>query len=204
MTKPYGYVEGRKYPGRLPHPRRAAGQFRERLELSLEPAGLGRDGLCGGGVDFHGSTGYGADFGQSIIGHWGDRPLEDLQKGWAAALSRYAYLDGNRACALGGSYGGYMIDWIASQWSEPWKCLVDHAGVFDVRSQAWAMDSARSSMPSSGRRQQDWERFNPAAYANRWKMPILVIHGGKDFRVPTEQGIAPTMRREWRACLPSW
>ena len=91
-------------------------------------------------VDFHGSTGYGEAFTEAIVGHWGDRPLEDLQKGWAAAQAKYPWLDGNRACALGGSYGGYMVDWIAGNWNGPWKCLVDHDGVFDTRMMAYATD----------------------------------------------------------------
>ena len=70
-------------------------------------------------VDFHGSTATARHSRNSIVGHWGDRPLEDLQKGWAAALSRYAYLDGDRACALGGSYGGYMVAWIAGRGTSP-------------------------------------------------------------------------------------
>ena len=54
-------------------------------------------------IDFHGSTGYGQAFTDAISQHWGDRPLEDLQKGWAAAQQKYAFLDGDKACALGAS-----------------------------------------------------------------------------------------------------
>ena len=67
-------------------------------------------------IDFHGSTGYGQAFTDAISQHWGDRPLEDLQKGWAAALKKYDFLDGDKACALGASYGGYMVNWIAGNW----------------------------------------------------------------------------------------
>jgi acylaminoacyl-peptidase len=190
VMKPAGFVEGRKYPVAFlihggPH-----GSFGNAWSYRWNPqvwAGMGYAVVF---VDFHGSSGYGENFGRSIINHWGDRPLEDLQKGWAAALSRYSYLDGNRACALGGSYGGYMVDWIAGQWQQPWKCLVSHAGVFDVRSQGQAMDSTVFINAELGTSSEDLERFNPAVYAGRWKVPILIIHGGKDFRVPTEQGIS--------------
>ena len=191
-VKPDGYVEGRKYPVAFLIHGGPQGSFGNAWSYRWNPqvwAGMGYAAVM---VDFHGSTGYGTPFAQAITAHWGDRPLEDLQKGWAAALARYPYLDGNRACALGGSYGGYMIDWIASQWSDPWRCLVSHAGLFDVRSQAWVMDAGSfidvqfGSVPDI----KDWERFNPSAYARQWKKPMLVIHGGKDFRVPTEQGIA--------------
>ena len=189
--------KGRKYPVAFLIHGGPNGSFGNAWSYRWNPQVWAGMGYAVVAVDFHGSTGYGEKFAQAITGHWGDRPLEDLQKGWAFALSRYAYLDGNRACALGGSYGGYMVDWIAGQWNEPWKCLVDHAGVFDVRSQAWVMDIGSfvdvqfGSVPDIG----DWERFNPAAYASRWKKPILVIHGGKDFRVPTETGNRDLQRR---------
>lgn len=192
VTKPYGYTPGKTYPVAFlihggPH-----GNFGNAWSYRWNPQVWASMGYAVVAIDFHGSSGYGAKFGQSIIGHWGDRPLEDLQKGWAAALARYTYLDGSRACALGGSYGGYMVDWIASHWSDPWKCLVSHAGVYDVRSQAWVMDGSWfiDAQFGSVADIKDWERFNPAAYSSQWKKPILVIHGGKDFRVPTEQGIA--------------
>ncbi len=145
-------------------------------------------------VDFHGSAGYGETFAKSIIGHWGDRPLEDLQKGWAYALSRYAFLDGEHACALGGSYGGYMVAWIAGTWAKPWRCLVDHDGVFDIRLMSYSTDipgfqAAQNETPS-------WvdtdavERFNPVTHVGQWTAPILVVHGGHDDRVPLDQGMA--------------
>ena len=192
VTKPHGYVEGRKYPVAFLIHGGPQGSFGNAWSYRWNPQVWAGMGYAVVAVDFHGSLGYGEKFAQSITGHWGDRPLEDLQKGWAAALSRYSWLDGNRACALGGSYGGYMIGWIASQWNEPWRCLVDHAGVFDVRSQAWVMDAGDFINAQFGSVSdiREWERFNPAAYSGAWKKPILVIHGGRDFRVPTEQGIA--------------
>jgi acylaminoacyl-peptidase len=204
ITRPYGFVEGKKYPVAFLIHGGPQGSFGNSWSYRWNPqvwAGMGYAVVT---VDFHGSTGYGEKFAQSITGHWGDRPLEDLQKGWAYALSAYPYLDGGRACALGGSYGGYMIDWIASQWNEPWKCLVDHAGVFDVRSQAWVMDigSFVDVQFGSTGNIADWERFNPALFSSQWKKPMLVIHGGKDFRVPTEQGIA-AYNAARRAGVPS-
>jgi acylaminoacyl-peptidase len=192
VTKPYGFTEGRKYPVAFLIHGGPQSSFGNAWSYRWNPQVWAGMGYAVVSINFHGSSGYGDQFAQSIIGHWGDRPLEDLQKGWSYALSRYSYLDGNRACALGGSYGGYMIAWIAGQWSQPWKCLVDHAGVFDIRSMAWTMDATSFIEDQFGSVKDiaEWERANPAAYADRWKVPILVIHGGRDFRVPTEQGIA--------------
>ncbi|HWH22615.1 MAG TPA: S9 family peptidase [Allosphingosinicella sp.] len=192
VTKPHGYVEGQKYPVAFlihggPH-----GSFGNAWSYRWNPQVWAGMGYAVVSVDFHGSSGYGEEFGRSILNHWGDIPLEDLQKGWAHALSRYTYLDGNRACALGGSYGGYMVSWIASQWNEAWKCLVNHAGVFDVRTQGWSMDITSFVDVQSGGSptMEDLERFNPALHVSRWKVPMLVIHGAKDYRVPLDQGIA--------------
>lgn len=193
VVKPTGWEAGKRYPVAFlihggPH-----GSFGNAWSYRWNPqvwAGMGYAVVM---VDFHGSTGYGTAFAQSIVGHWGDRPLEDLQKGWSASLAKYSYLDGDRACALGGSYGGYMIAWIASQWQAPWKCLVNHAGLFDTRGFAYASDIPNFAEAQFGG--DTWsapeavERFNPANHVKDWKTPMLVIHGARDYRVPLDQGI---------------
>ena len=101
--------------------------------------------FAGGGygvvmIDFHGSTGYGQAFTDAIRGDWGGKPLEDLKLGLAAALKQNPWLDGEDACALGGSYGGFMINWIAGQWPDRFKCLVTHDGIFDNRSMYYSTE----------------------------------------------------------------
>ncbi|MEE8523026.1 MAG: S9 family peptidase, partial [Thermoanaerobaculia bacterium] len=91
-------------------------------------------------IDFHGSTGYGQAFTDSIRDDWGGKPLEDLQKGLASALERYPWLDGDRVCALGASYGGYMVNWIAGNWPNRFRCLVNHDGLFDLRSMYYSTE----------------------------------------------------------------
>ena len=145
-------------------------------------------------IDFHGSTGYGQAFTDAISRHWGDRPLEDLQKGWAYALANYKFLDSNRACALGGSYGGYMINWIAGNWNSPWKCLVNHDGLFDTRfmgystEELWFSGWENGGMPFEGG--TDFTKFNPVDHVADWRTPTLVVEGGKDYRVPLEEAIS--------------
>jgi dipeptidyl aminopeptidase/acylaminoacyl peptidase len=91
-------------------------------------------------VDFHGSTGYGQAFTDSIRADWGGKPLEDLKKGLAEALKRYPWMDSGRVGAIGGSYGGYMINWIAGNWPDRFRCLVDFCGMFDVRAFYYATE----------------------------------------------------------------
>lgn len=145
-------------------------------------------------IDFHGSTGYGQAFTESINQDWGGKPLEDLQKGLTAIVNQQPWLDGDNACALGGSYGGYMVNWIAGNWPNKFKCLVNHAGLFDMRmfynvtEELWFpnYDFGGSYQNVSNQ----YEKFNPVNYIKYWKTPMLVIHGEKDFRVPYGQGLA--------------
>jgi dipeptidyl aminopeptidase/acylaminoacyl peptidase len=146
-------------------------------------------------VDFHGSTGYGQAFTDSIRNNWGGWPLEDLQKGLAFALSQDPQLDGSRACALGASYGGYMMNWIAGQWPKRFKCLVQHDGVFDARAMAYETEELWFDEWEHGAKAyyEDpaaFERWNPVNYVQNWRTPMLVITGEKDFRIPYTQGIA--------------
>jgi dipeptidyl aminopeptidase/acylaminoacyl peptidase len=145
-------------------------------------------------IDFHGSTGYGQKFTDSISGDWGGKPLDDLKKGWDWVLDKYAFLDADRACALGASYGGYMVNWIAGNWNEPWKCLVNHDGVFDTRAmgyeteELWFTEWENNGTPFDP--ESLYEKHNPALHVAKWRVPMLVVQGELDYRIPTTQGLA--------------
>jgi dipeptidyl aminopeptidase/acylaminoacyl peptidase len=146
-------------------------------------------------VDFHGSTGYGQKFSDDIQNNWGGWPLEDLQKGLAAATGQFAYLDPDNVCALGASYGGYMMNWIAGQWPDRFKCLVQHDGVFDARAMAYETEELWFDEWEHGKKayHEDpaaFEKWNPVNHVAKWKTPMLVITSEKDFRIPYTQGIA--------------
>lgn len=145
-------------------------------------------------VDFHGSTGYGQAFTDSINKDWGGKPLQDLKLGLAAAGKQDGQLDIANACALGASYGGYMMNWIEGQWTDGFKCLVQHDGVFDARAMAyeteelwfdeWEHGGAYFEVP------EEFEKWNPVNHVAKWQTPMLVITSEKDFRIPYTQGIA--------------
>jgi dipeptidyl aminopeptidase/acylaminoacyl peptidase len=154
--------------------------------------------FAGGGyavvmIDFHGSPGYGQAFTDSISHDWGGKPLIDLQKGLAAALEKYPWLDGTRACALGASYGGFMMNWIAGNWPERFRCIVNHDGVFDQRMMYYATEELWFPEWEFGgpyyQNPQGYEQVNPADFVSKWRTPMLVIHGERDFRIPYSQGI---------------
>ncbi|MBV8783114.1 MAG: S9 family peptidase, partial [Gammaproteobacteria bacterium] len=145
-------------------------------------------------IDFHGSPGYGQAFTDSISRDWGGKPLTDLQRGLAAALERYPWLDGTQVCALGASYGGFMMNWIEGNWPERFRCLVNHDGLFDQRMMYYATEELwfpewEFAAPYY-EDPQLYERFNPVNFVKSWRTPMLVIHGEQDFRIPYDQGLA--------------
>jgi len=196
VVKPANYVAGKKYPVAFLIHGGPQGSFGNGWSYRWNPQTYAGQGFAVVMVDFHGSYGYGQAFEDAISQHWGDRPLEDLQKGWSAALAKYDFLDGNRACALGASYGGYMVNWIAGNWPQPWKCLVTHDGIFDSRMMAYSTEELWFNEWENGGVAWDpavaarIEKFNPVNFVQNWKVPVLVVHGELDFRIPYDQGIA--------------
>jgi dipeptidyl aminopeptidase/acylaminoacyl peptidase len=193
VMKPYGFEPARRFPvAFIVHggPQGSMGnEWHYRWNMQVF-AGHGYGVV---GVDFHGSTGYGQAFTDSISRDWGGKPLVDLQKGLAAALERYPWLDGGRACALGASYGGFMMNWIEGNWPDRFRCIVNHDGVFDQRMMYYSTEELWFPEWEMGGTYYDapglYEKFNPAGFVARWRTPMLVIHGEQDFRIPYSQGL---------------
>jgi dipeptidyl aminopeptidase/acylaminoacyl peptidase len=144
-------------------------------------------------IDFHGSTGYGQAFTDSISGHWGDRPLEDLQKGWAHVPAPVPDPGRQRACALGGSYGGYMVNWIAGAGTSPGAA--SSATPASSTTAPWATRPRSCGSPSTrtracpGSARRTTRSSIPVNHVQNWKKPILVTQGAQDFRIPYSQSI---------------
>ena len=193
VVKPVDYKAGRKYPVAFIIHGGPQGAMTNDWSYRWNPQTYAGQGFAVVTINFHGSTGYGQAFTDSISGDWGGKPLEDLKLGWQAALDKYHFLDGDRACALGASYGGYMTYWIAGVWNKPWKCLVDHDGVFDTRMMYYATDELWFEEHENGGAQFDvpenYEKFNPLNHVKDWRVPMLVVHSGNDFRIPITQGL---------------
>ena len=193
-------------------------------------------------VNFHGSTGFGQAFTDSISGDWSGAPLEDVLAGVDEALGRFPWLDPARVGALGASYGGYLINVInghnnnnnndsndynkkdgdgdggdggdatdsdsaraTSLCRKRFQCLVNHDGVFDTRSLFFVTEELW--FPEWEFRGRPWdsalyEKHNPSARAGKWRTPTLVIHGGRDFRLPDTEGLA-TFTALQRQMVPS-
>ena len=194
VVKPYGFAAGQRFP--------VAFVVHGGPQASLANLWTYRwnaQAFAGGGygvvmIDFHGSPGYGQAFTDSISKDWGGKPLIDLQQGLAAALERYPWLDGQRVCALGASYGGFMMNWIEGNWPDRFRCIVNHDGLFDQRMMYYATEELWFPEWEFGGPQyqvpDNYERVNPVDFVSQWRTPMLVIHGEQDFRIPYTQGIA--------------
>ncbi|KZC15284.1 MULTISPECIES: S9 family peptidase [unclassified Rhodanobacter] len=193
VVKPVDYQPGKTYPVAFIIHGGPQGAMENGWSYRWNPQTYAGQGFAVVTVNFHGSTGYGQAFTDSISGDWGGKPLEDLKLGWKAALDKYRFLDGDRACALGASYGGYMVYWIAGVWNQPWKCLVDHDGVFDARAMYYDTEELWFEERENGGTQyehpENYEKFNPLNHVKDWRVPMLVIHSAKDFRIPDTQGL---------------
>ncbi len=143
-------------------------------------------------INPRGSTGFGQKFTDQISRDWTGKVSEDLMKGLDHALKAYPFLDGTRMAAAGGSYGGFMVNWIAGH-SDRFSALISHAGVYDLTSmygtteELWFAEWEFGGLP--------WESpkiyldQTPSTFAGNFKTPTLVIHGALDFRVPDAQGL---------------
>jgi len=206
IVRPVDFDTDKKYPVAFLIHGGPQGSFGNMFHYRWNPQAYTGAGYAAVMVDFHGSTGYGQAFCDSIRGDWGGKPLEDLQKGLAAALKRYPWMDGDRVGALGASFGGYMINWIAGNWSDRFRCLVNHDGnicermaYFDTE-ELWFPEWDHLGTPWDN--PQAYEKHNPVNYVKNWKTPMLVIHGGLDFRVADTQGLG-TFNALQRRGVPS-
>jgi len=142
-------------------------------------------------INFHGSTGYGQDFTDSISGDWGGKPYKDILASLDHLFSTNSFIDRNKVGAAGASYGGYMINWIEGH-TDRFSCLISHAGVYDLRSmygateELWFPEWEYEGTPWSNPEQ--YEKWSPSSFVQNFKTPCLVIHGQHDFRVPVTQG----------------
>jgi dipeptidyl aminopeptidase/acylaminoacyl peptidase len=191
MVKPPGFDPNKKYPLKfLIHggPQGAWGNswtYRWNAEL------FAANGYVVVMINFHGSTGYGQKFTDSISGDWGGKPYIDLMKGLDYVEKSYPFIDKNREAALGASYGGYMANWLLGH-TDRFKCIVSHDGTFNTENsygtteELWFMEWEFKGPPWKQR--ELYRKFSPHLFADKFKTPTLVIHGQNDYRLDVSQG----------------
>jgi dipeptidyl aminopeptidase/acylaminoacyl peptidase len=142
-------------------------------------------------INFHGSPGYGQKFIDAINGDWGGAPFEDLMKGLDYAEKTYPFIDKDRECALGASYGGYMANWVLGH-TDRFKCIVSHDGMFNTYSawgtteELWFNNWEFKGTPYDNR--ASYQKWSPHQYAKNFKTPTLVVHGQLDYRLDVSEG----------------
>ena len=191
LIKPPGFDPSKKYPLKfLIHggPQGAWGNswtYRWNAEL------FAANGYVVVMINFHGSTGYGQKFTDSINGDWGGKPYVDLMKGLDYVEKTYPFIDKNREAALGASYGGYMANWILGH-TDRFKCIVSHDGMFNSESaygtteELWFNEWEFKGPPWKNR--ELYRKWSPHLFADKFKTPTLVVHGQLDFRLDVSEG----------------
>jgi dipeptidyl aminopeptidase/acylaminoacyl peptidase len=205
IMKPVAFKEGRKYPLAFIIHGGPQGAVEDHFSYRWNPQAYAGAGYGVVMINFHGSTGFGQKFTDSVSGDWGGKPYEDLMKGLDYVLATNKWIDAGRVGALGASYGGFMINWINGH-TDRFKCLVNHDGVFDSigmyfgTDELWFEEWENGGVPWE--RPEEFEKFSPSRFVGKWKTPTLVIQGGKDYRIPETQGLS-TFTALQRRGIPS-
>jgi len=191
LVKPPNFDASKKYPVKFLIHGGPQGAWGDDWSYRWNPELFAANGYVVIMINFHGSTGYGQKFIDAINGDWGGAPYEDLMKGLDYAEQTYPFIDKNRECALGASYGGYMTNWILGH-TDRFKCIVTHDGMFNAESawgtteELWFNDWEFKGTPYDNRAM--YEKWSPHQYAKNFKTPMLVIHGQRDYRLDVSEG----------------
>ncbi len=192
LVKPPNFDAGKKYPVKFLIHGGPQGAWGDDWSYRWNPELFAANGYVVIMINFHGSTGYGQKFIDAINGDWGGAPYEDLMKGLDYAEKTYPFIDKDRECALGASYGGYAINWILGH-TDRFKCLVSHDGMFNAESawgtteELWFNDWEFKGTPYDNR--VSYEKWSPHQYAKNFKTPTLVVHGQRDYRLDVSEGL---------------
>lgn len=211
LIKPFQYDETKKYPLVLNihgGPEAAwANQFSFSFVSSQIIAARGKAVLL---VNPHGSVGMGQKFTDAVRYDWGGKPLDDLiyVVNHLQGNSNYSYIDFDHKCAMGGSYGGYMVNWMRGRVKETntvFNCYITDDGVFSTRSTSYNTEELwfnlaeycppnsdpKECRPYIDKYKEGFDKFSPETLIANWNnAPHLVIHGQNDFRLTWSEGNA--------------
>jgi dipeptidyl aminopeptidase/acylaminoacyl peptidase len=191
VVKPPGFSESRKYPVLFLIHGGPQGAWGESWSYRWNAQVFASAGYLVVMPNPRGSTGYGQKFIDDINGDWGGKVYDDLMA-VADHVAALPYADPDRMAAAGGSYGGYMIDWMLGH-TNRFKAMVSHDGVFDLRSMAGSTEELW--FPIWEFRGMPWDnpdmyaKWSPSYFVKDFKTPTLVFHGEQDYRVPLSQGL---------------
>jgi len=191
LVKPPNFDASKKYPVKFLIHGGPQGAWGDDWSYRWNPELFAANGYVVIMINFHGSTGYGQKFVDAINGDWGGAPFEDLMKGLDYAEKTYPFIDKDRECALGASYGGYMANWVLGH-TDRFKCIVSHDGMFNSVSawgtteELWFNNWEFKGTPWTN--PEMYEKWSPRNAAKNFKTPTLVIHGQLDYRLDVSEG----------------
>ena len=191
LIRPPNFDASKKYPVKFLIHGGPQGAWGDDWSYRWNPELFAANGYVVIMINFHGSTGYGQKFIDAINGDWGGAPFEDLMKGLDYAEKTYPFIDKDRECALGASYGGYMANWVLGH-TDRFKCIVSHDGMFNTESawgtteELWFNNWEFKGTPYTN--PEMYEKWNPRNSAKNFKTPTLVIHGQLDYRLDVSEG----------------
>src|SRR6266568_554405 len=191
IVKPPDFDPSKKYPVKFLIHGGPQGAWGDDWSFRWNPNLFAASGYVAVMINPRGSTGYGQQFVDDVNGDWGGRPFQDLMLGLDEAERKYSFIDRDRECALGASYGGYMANWILGH-SDRFKCIVSHDGMFNPESafgtteELWFNEWEFKGTPWSNR--DLYRKWSPALAAPNFKTPTLVVHGQLDYRLDVSEG----------------
>lgn len=196
VIKPPQFERGKRYPLLLLIHGGPQGAWYDSWGSRWAPAMFSAGGYGIVMLNPHGSTGYGQKFVDAVSKDWGGKAYVDLMRGVDAALAKNSWLDSTRMAAAGGSYGGYMANWIEGHTTR-FKALVSHAGVFNLEAMAGATEELWFTEWELGgpwwnplAMASQYRKYSPHLYAKNFKTPMFVIHGELDYRVPYTESLS--------------
>ena len=189
LVKPIGWQEGKKYPMILSVHGGPAGMYG--VDWYHEFQVYAARGWAVFFCNPRGSTGYGEKFERGIVGEWGGKDYQDVMNGVDAILTKYSWIDRDRLGVKGGSYGGFMTNWIVGH-TNMFKAAVTLRSLSNFISDDGTRDGAYGHKRDFGgdifeKFDMFWDR-SPLKYAKNVKTPTLILHSDNDYRVPIEQG----------------
>jgi dipeptidyl aminopeptidase/acylaminoacyl peptidase len=191
LVKPPNFDASKKYPVKFLIHGGPQGAWGDDWSYRWNPELFAANGYVVIMINFHGSTGYGQKFIDAINGDWGGAPYDDLMMGLDYAEKTYPFIDKDRECALGASFGGYMANWVLGH-TDRFKCIVSHDGTFNNESdwgtteELWFNEWEFHGTPYTNR--ELYRKWSPHLFATNFKTPTLVIHGQLDYRLDVSEG----------------
>jgi dipeptidyl aminopeptidase/acylaminoacyl peptidase len=191
IVKPPNFDASKKYPVKFLIHGGPQGHWGDDWTYRWNANLFAADGYVVVMINPRGSTGYGQQFIDDVNRDWGGRAYKDLMTGLDYAIKTYPFIDGDRVCAMGASFGGYMVNWMLGHTTR-FKCFVSHDGQFNTTSaygsteELWFPEWEFGGTPWDNRKLYD--KWSPHLHAKKFKTPMLVIHGQLDYRLDVSEG----------------